>query len=511
MSYKPDPRNENDFDAMLENALDAMPETDLPPEDVVAVVNPWKKAMHRVLIGLAISTVTLNFWCLNYLLPAVGFVLMLLGFRTMRRENGWFKGCYAVVLIRCIYYFPTLIVNASIFQQAFYASEWMNWLTAVNLICQFLQLFFLWRGIKAVQRKAELEERAGGAVGLMIWLGLICPIALLPAVDIVLFGLLVIFYILAIRSLWRTAREMDEAGYLMEAAPVCVPDGVLAGLIGAVLAVGIALAYLFCSQYPMDWQPLERTETEEISEIRAHLVSLGFPEEILGDLTEEDLLECRNATRVVVTAEEHPVGDGRFVQESKKGRDGYIYFEHYTVYDAYELTLTGIAVELSAEGDVWKLIHHFRFTEHPGYYGTECIQLWTADRNTRIGWGRGSGFSGSVLYDEGDVTYTAPYYSLTEETYDTSSIIFGSSVSTDVFAEFSLPNEGENPRGYVAYTIFEKMEGAIVDSWINFTHRQTWADYPSATAKQHRMTSGLNADGPFKTIQDAIQFFASEN
>ena len=84
-----DPMNEKDFDSMLESTM-----SELPPEDIVSEVTPWKKSMHRVLIGLAMSSLTLNFWCLNYILPAIGFILMLLGFRTMHRENTPFKACF---------------------------------------------------------------------------------------------------------------------------------------------------------------------------------------------------------------------------------------------------------------------------------------------------------------------------------------------------------------------------------------------------------------------------------
>ena len=48
--------DERDFDSMLENTM-----SDLPPEDIVQDVTPWKKSMHRVLIGLAFSSINLNF------------------------------------------------------------------------------------------------------------------------------------------------------------------------------------------------------------------------------------------------------------------------------------------------------------------------------------------------------------------------------------------------------------------------------------------------------------------
>ncbi|HCO50788.1 MAG TPA: hypothetical protein DIT21_05145, partial [Oscillibacter sp.] len=65
----------------------------LPPEEVVRDVTPWKRAMNQVLIGMVLCTIILNFWYLNYILPAVGMVLWLLGLRALRRENGYFTAC----------------------------------------------------------------------------------------------------------------------------------------------------------------------------------------------------------------------------------------------------------------------------------------------------------------------------------------------------------------------------------------------------------------------------------
>ena len=77
---KRDLERSDSFDELLEESLPA-----LPPEDVAAEVTPWRRAMRRVLVGMALCTVTLNFLCLNYLLPAIGMALTLLGFRALRR------------------------------------------------------------------------------------------------------------------------------------------------------------------------------------------------------------------------------------------------------------------------------------------------------------------------------------------------------------------------------------------------------------------------------------------
>ena len=83
--------NERDFETMLEKSV-------LDFDDVVEDVTPWRKAMSRVLIGMALCAITLNFWCLNYILPAVGMVLSLLGFRSLWRENKWFRNCFIITV-----------------------------------------------------------------------------------------------------------------------------------------------------------------------------------------------------------------------------------------------------------------------------------------------------------------------------------------------------------------------------------------------------------------------------
>ena len=64
--------NEREFDFLLETAV---PETPLP-SDVIQNVTPWKKALNRILIGLAISTITLNFGLISYIRVSPVAVMM---------------------------------------------------------------------------------------------------------------------------------------------------------------------------------------------------------------------------------------------------------------------------------------------------------------------------------------------------------------------------------------------------------------------------------------------------
>ena len=75
------------FDQLLQENVSA-----LPP--AMAEVNPWREAMYLVLWGMGLTTITFNFLYLDMILPALGGILMVLGFRTLRRENKALQWCW---------------------------------------------------------------------------------------------------------------------------------------------------------------------------------------------------------------------------------------------------------------------------------------------------------------------------------------------------------------------------------------------------------------------------------
>lgn len=500
MMKKDAPMNESDFDNLLEECV-----PELPPADVVKGVTPWRKAMNRVLWGMALTTITLEFWGLDYILPTIGMLLSLLGFRMLREENQWFKGCFALMLVRVVYFMFYLMLNATIYHGVLDDSSIGMVITVINLGIIFCQIYCFWKGTRKIQEKAGLPPSAKSAIVLLIWYGGMFFLALIQYKGFFIAWGMIIGYICIIRSLYKLSKELDEAGYAIETAPVRVSDRRLVATVLSILAIGIVCGYLFFYSYPMDWKPVVVSEDSEVKEIKEHLISLGFPEDILEDLSDEDIKACEGALRVVVDVKDHPVNDGREVEE--RGADG---IHRYTVYDVEELRITGVGVELPGEREQWKIFHHFQWIVNPGFHGTECIQLWPAYENGREAWAAAGDATGQVLYDKDGQVYAAPYYSLSNETYTSNSIFWGETTSRDVFAEFSMPNEGENHRGYLSYTIKEMRDGSVVDAWINYIHQNSWLQYPALTAKEKRMQNNFAHMGVFKTVQDALQFYPND-
>lgn len=494
-----------DFEAMLARSV-----PDVPPEEIVAEVTPWRRAMNRILFGMALCAITLNFLCLNYILPAVGTVLLLLGFRTLRRENRWLGGCFAVTVVRAVYFFATLVLNTTILQSAMFTPAVTTALTAVNAVLLLALYFCFWRGLLAVQKKAGLPAQTGGALALIVWYALICVLAAVQYGGWVVPIAMLIGYGFILRSLCRLSGALDEAGYAIAPGPVRVTDRCLVLVIAAVLGIGCTLGYLFGGSYPMDWQPVDASTQAQTETIRQQLLGLGFPEDVLNDLAPEDIAACDGALRIVTEAEDYPVNDGRNVLWEAYNEKNERYYVQDTVYDVKELRLTGVAVQLPGEQETWMVFHHFLWTTDPGFYGTEAIQIRPAYRSIPEGWAAAGDATGRVLYDRGGQTFAAPYASLGARTFTANTVLWGEQTNTDLFAAFSLPRHGEHCRGYVAYSTAGAQSGYLLSSWCNYTHQQSLLQYPAVTAMEKRMTSAFGNTGAFYTVQHALQFFPED-
>lgn len=493
------------FEALLAQSV-----AELPPEEIVADVTPWRRAMNRILFGMALCAITLNFWCLNYILPAIGTVLLLLGFRTLRRENRWLGGCFAVTVIRAACFFATLILNTTILQSAVFTPAVTTTLTAVNAVLPLALYFCFWRGLLAVQKKAGLPAQTGGALALIVWYALVCVLAAVHYTGWIVPIAMLVGYGCILRSLCRLSGVLDEAGYAIAPKPVRVTDRCLVLAIVVVLGIGCTLGYLFGSSYRMDWQPADTSKQTQTAAIRQQLLDLGFPEAVLNDLTPEDIAACDGALRVVTETEDYPVNNGRTVSYKESDGEGGVVSVLDTVYDVKELRLTGVAVQLPGERETWMVFHHFLWTTDPGFYGTEAIQIRPAYRSIPEGWSAAGDVTGRVLYDRDGQTFAAPYASLGARTFTANTILWGEQTNTDLFAAFSLPRHGEHARGYVAYSTTEARDGYILSSGVYYTHQQSWLQYPAVTAMEKRMTSAWGDTGAFRTVQDVLQFYPAD-
>ena len=224
---------EKEFDLWLTQST---PET--LPDDMAERITPWKKAMSRVWIGFVMTTLLLDVFFLDMILPAVGYILSLWGFGAVRRENKWFRACGILTAGRGVFFLVKTLLPMEVFRQMLFMHGWFLAAAGAYTYSVFPVLFCLWQGQRAVRKKAGLSARSAAVPVLMLWylllyllqmcagyIGLLLPV-----------GLLVV-YMLALEGVRKALRELEKAGYAMEARAPEVPNAV-SGLcvIGLVLA-----------------------------------------------------------------------------------------------------------------------------------------------------------------------------------------------------------------------------------------------------------------------------------
>lgn len=487
-------REEDKLDVLLTQEAGELP----PPPVVDEEINPWKRAIHRIVWGIGLTTCTLNFWIIRYLMVAVGTVLLWLGFRALRRENRCFTVCWVISLIEAAFQFVGFILNATI-----WGSEHpLIWLSYFGLLIPLIQYICLWQGIIEVRRRAGQPPKAGAA-GALIWLYLVlAALALLNIQGLMIVGTLLVIYILVLRSLSKFAHLLDEAGYQVQPAPVRLSDGRILVIWFVALLGCISAATLLFGRYPMEWSPRPAGEQAGLEEVRSHLVELGVPEQVADDLSAEDLSSLEGALRVEVEVTEEPFNDG---QEVRTSMGTYTYV--HTEYVVKEMKVTNLAVELP--GKRWQIIHHFQWQAQPKYRTTECIALKTAARADVEGVHMEGPVTGRLLYDKDGTTYLGDYYRLGVEDYTTDSIFWGATEYHCPMALFSMPLDGENCRGYLTYPMSAGEISKILQSWMNYTHQVGFWNYPLMTAEEYEKM-GIWRSGSFQTAQASIQWIIKE-
>lgn len=479
---------ERDFDRMLEEGLAAMP----LPDDVVRRVSPWHQAAKRILVGMALSTVIIEVLWLDYILPYVGLVMMLLGFRALGRENRWFAGGYLCAWVRLVILGFHLILNATIYNGSFAGTTSGILLAMVTHVAAFCQIVSIVYGFRDIQRKAGVEGKPRR--GLIAWYSTMLVLGAVEYSGFVIGWSMMIVYFCILRGLYRLSKELEQAGYAAQPRQVKTSDRTVAWCCAGAVCLGILAGYVFFRQYPMDWSAAEENGQ---TELRQELLELGFPEDVLADISDGDVLRCAGAVRVVADPE---TGHGMYGNR-------YLLSANAAPPPEDDLYTRGVAVEL--ENDKWIIFHHFRWADGPRFRGADMIRIDPAYAQNP-GWGADSDWSGRVLYDRDGVKYASDYHFLGELTYDSGISFFANPVQTEAFAAFSFPDRGQDCRGYVCYGMeLLDAQWSMFSAFYYDWQESAW-QYPVRTALERQLGGFSFGDSVFHRASTQFQFFLSE-
>ena len=469
------------FDALLTEGADALP----PAPDV----SPWRSAMGCIVWGIALKTLTLQILYLDDILPTLGCILLVLGFRTLRQENGALRWAYGLSIATAV------VRSACAVLQALPVDVGLTF-GYVDGALMLGMLIALWRGMIGVSRAAGAEKPSAPAAGaLAAFYAVLIPLAFIGLEGWLLVLPVLAVYLVILRNLVKLFRSLENTGYAIHAAPVRLPmAAVLWGYLGLTLAA-VVLAMLLGQRYPMDWQVRDDAPQDET--IRAELLALGMPRRVLDDLTAEEVAAMSGARAVFVNEDklynqtkyreivmEHYLGedplrvlryDRTITTKHDDGTRSYAYV--YRAFDTLEQTMTSVAVELAgADGEKhYIVIHHLYYDTQPSSRYTEGMTVWPVWK-MESSWRPGTLCSGRVLCTRRGTAQTAALHGLA---YDDRQVtgFFGTDRRASFDAQWTRPSGAGDVRMYMLYDAFCGDDAWVLTSYGNYT-RQSKPVYP---------------------------------
>jgi hypothetical protein len=270
-----------------------------PSERVLSEVVPWVAPLEFLTWGLIFTNLTLNFLGLQYILPTIGMILLYLGMRMLRLENSWFHAAFGIIIVKLIahiLWLANLATPLSILLSPYEYGIGLG-LGALNIAF----LLILRKAFRDVFAKAAVTQKNDPLLWVTVWTVLATLVAFSPFSESwLIFIPMVIFYIFIIHQLYHLGDGLDNAGFTICPSPPKVSSGWLALLYSGVCIVVVIVCCLV-SNHPTV-QPLQYVPAQN-QPLRAGLVEMGAPEEVLKDLSDEELRLLEGAVRLQVEHE----------------------------------------------------------------------------------------------------------------------------------------------------------------------------------------------------------------
>lgn len=254
-------------------------------------------------------------------------------------------------------------------------------------------------------------------------------------------------YIFLLISLYKVYKSLEYVGYSIKASAIKVSNKVIAIGIPAVLLVLSVVVHSY-NYYPMDWNRYMQDESTELDDIRKHLVDLGMPEQLAGDLAAEDLLACEDATFVSV----------EYGDSSEGENDGIFHF-------------VSVNVCLNADRTSWKVIGYFSWDDNPGFYGTEAVVICGDNVSYE-----GGDFSGRLICHINGEEYISDYYELG---------VMRDMHQTPVYGTFSIDDKIQKCRGYISYEATVDDKYTLISAGAMYFHHKGKITYPAQTVLEY--------------------------
>ncbi|MCM1545383.1 MAG: hypothetical protein NC110_08815, partial [Ruminococcus sp.] len=278
--------NDNVFDDFIADVV-----ADESVSKKVPEINPWKNCILLLSCGLLLLMFQLNFAGLNYILPSLGLLLTYCGVRSLKKENKWFHASWIISLVYLIHDFAAYVISATPLNEASFNGA--PYIGTALMLALFLSLHF---GFEKVFEKAGIIQHQTPFLFALIWETFLFVIVLAGLGE--LFAWVAIVFIVAvfliIRSIYKLKEVLPQVGYEFLMSKPLISNKTTV-IVYAISTVVIVCSLIACFNHTVG----EATDLmiDASLQQRQTLLDIGFPKEIINDITDEDvelLSKCKS-------------------------------------------------------------------------------------------------------------------------------------------------------------------------------------------------------------------------
>lgn len=432
----------------------------------VEPTNPWRDPISLVAWGFLMTSFTLNFLLLQYILPTIGVALLYLGFRTIRKGNRWFYVAWILSGMKLFWQLVQLLLYAT----PIHTLDNNNMvLGTITVIWQLILLLVFRRATRTMLFKEGVEPDRDPSLGLIVWTILItiCAFSSL-ANSWIVFVPFIIFYLAMIHSLYKIGDDMSAVSHAFVEAPVRVDAKV--GAWGYLLTCFVLV--MLCNFFANHTPPVASEQAAITDSItRSKLLGLGFPKDIMSDISDDDIALLSDAIHVQYTSE--VMNYGQRADGSQKNKTA-----NSADLPGDNLQTTTIYIE--RPDNFLYVIISFIWKEGNAYW-QDGFTVWGEDDFEVL--------DGVLLFHKNGTDYMTPIPRLKYEAVTTKGL-FSSTASRQLSGAVSYPFHADNQRGYLFYRILLSPERYYGGNCFNYMHNTSPFHFPYKKT-ENRIQSGI--------------------
>ena len=407
---------------------------------IITVYFAWEIVIFYVLM-------TFNFLALQYILPMIGVCLLYIGFRQLRNENKWFNVAWIFSIISIIIEILKLIYISTPLHITF-----DDTLISAILITVFQVSFIIVfrNGVIQIFKDAGEIINRDPLLALAIWrvITTICGLTELGSVFFISIPL-ILYYFYVFRQVYKIVDDLGSLNYKLKVVQLKINSKMFIVTYSVLSILVVAICCVLSNSCRLDSREFINPM---ISETRTKLINLGFPKEIIKDISDDDINMLQNAIYVQCDT-------ALLMYDSE---EDIIYYSDGSISDKKgktNLEATTIFVE-NNDGKMYGF-EYFQWIDDSAYWK----DIFTISGSQRV-----EVIDGRLLYEKDGKIYSAAIPKLNNKVATETDILGNESQREKITGAVSYPWRAENQRGYVFYLISLNDDVCVGVNLFNYTH-----------------------------------------